>query len=89
MKSMALNNKATSHGSIVQPRRNQGNPVLGSLPRFYKPAAKSNKRPKKDSDRIQIGNPGLVWAIVAAALAAGITFLLPGIIAAIWLFLTS
>jgi len=87
MKSMAINNKAMSRGSIVEVQRTQRNPVPVAFPRFYKPAA--NKRTKKDSNRIQIGNPGLVWAIVAAAVAAGITFLLPDLIAAIWLFLTS
>ena len=87
MKSMAINNKAMSRGSIVEAQRSQRNPVPVAFPRFHKPAA--NKRSQKDSDRIQIGNPGLVWAIVAAAVAAGITFLLPDLIAAIWLFLTS
>jgi hypothetical protein len=88
MKSIAINNKATSHDAIVAARRNQ-NAVHGTFPRYYKPAANSIKRSKKNADRIKIGNPSLVWAIVAAGVAAGITFLLPDLIAAIWLFLTS
>jgi hypothetical protein len=87
MKSIAINNKA-SHGAIVGARRNQ-NAVHGTFSRYYNPAANSIKRSKKDVDRIEIGNPGLIWAIVAAGVAAGITFLLPDLIAVIWLFLTS
>lgn len=92
MKSIAATNvkKTTVQNSVVKIQRDLKGSSANSFPRVIRPANNSARnKPKENSQGYRIGNPALVWAIVAAAIGALAAFMMPDIIAALWLFFTS
>lgn len=93
MKSIAATNnvkKRIVQNSVVKIQRETKGSSANSFPRVIRPANPSvRNKPKGNSNGYRIGNPTLVWAIVAAAIGTLAAFIMPDIIAALWLFFTS